>query len=103
VLINIFDNAKDALRNIESPQVRVSLDLKVDKVAIVIQDNGIGIPKEIINRIFEPYVTSKDNGTGLGLAIVNKIIEEHNGTIKIKNLVKSGVKIIIMLPTKNLN
>ena len=103
VLINIFDNAKDALKNIESPQVMVSLDLRVDKVAIVIQDNGIGIPKEIINRIFEPYVTSKDNGTGLGLAIVNKIIEEHNGTIKIKNLVKSGVKIIIMLPTKNLN
>ena len=67
------------------------------------EDNGIGIPKEIINRIFEPYVTSKDNGTGLGLAIVKKIIEEHNGTIIIKNLVKIGVKITIILPTKNLN
>jgi len=103
VLINIFDNAKDALRNIENPQVMVELELKINKVVIVIKDNGIGIPKNIINRIFEPYVTSKDNGTGLGLAIVKKIIEEHNGTIIIKNLVKIGVKITIMLPTKNLN
>ncbi len=101
VLINIFDNAKDALKNIKNPKVSVSLDQKSDKILIQIKDNGIGIPQNIINRIFEPYITSKDNGTGLGLAIVNKIIEEHNGSIKIENQVNGGVKIIIVLPTKN--
>ena len=100
VLINIFDNSKDALKKIKKPEVIVSLTQQKDKVVIIIQDNGIGIPQDIINRIYEPYVTSKDNGTGLGLAIVNKIIEEHNGTIKIENRIKDGVKITIMLPNK---
>jgi len=62
------------------------------------EDNGIGIPTEIIDKIYEPYVTSKKTGTGLGLAIVNKIIEEHSGDIEIKNTKPSGVCILITLP-----
>ena len=62
------------------------------------EDNGIGIPTEIIDKIYEPYVTSKKTGTGLGLAIVNKIIEEHSGDIEIKNKKPNGVCILITLP-----
>jgi nitrogen fixation/metabolism regulation signal transduction histidine kinase len=68
------------------------------------EDNGIGIPKKIIEKIYEPYVTSKKKGTGLGLAIVNKIIEEHSGNIKISNIKPNGACISITLPlteTKN--
>jgi nitrogen fixation/metabolism regulation signal transduction histidine kinase len=68
------------------------------------EDNGVGIPKEIMEKIYEPYVTSKKTGTGLGLAIVNKIIEEHSGNIEINNIQPNGVCILITLPlteTKN--
>ena len=59
------------------------------------------VPKEIIDKIYEPYVTSKKAGTGLGLAIVYKIIEEHSGIIEIKNTKPSGVCIIITLPVED--
>ena len=68
------------------------------------EDNGIGIPKEIMEKIYEPYVTSKKKGTGLGLAIVHKIIEEHSGSIEINNINPNGVSTLITLPlteTKN--
>ena len=53
-------------------------------VNLDIIDNGIGIDKKLINKIFEPYYTTKDKGTGLGLSICKKIIEEHGGEISIK-------------------
>ena len=67
-------------------------------IMLKFEDNGVGIPTEIIDKIYEPYVTSKKTGTGLGLAIVNKIIEEHAGDIEIKNTKPNGVCILITLP-----
>jgi nitrogen fixation/metabolism regulation signal transduction histidine kinase len=66
-------------------------------IEIRIQDQGPGIAKELIDKIFEPYITTKQKGTGLGLAIVKKIIEEHNGTVWIENT--SGACVVIRLPT----
>ena len=63
-----------------------------------ISDNGPGVPSELINRVFEPYVTSKTKGTGLGLAIVYKIIDEHNGDIKILNDKKGGTLVTFKIP-----
>jgi len=57
----------------------------LDFVEIRIMDSGPGIPADLIDRIFEPYVTSKPKGTGLGLAIVQKIIEEHGGIVWLEN------------------
>ena len=48
-------------------------------------DNGLGIPKELKNRLIEPYVTTRTEGSGLGLAIVKKIMEEHNGELTLAN------------------
>jgi PAS domain S-box-containing protein len=66
-------------------------------IEIRIQDQGPGISDELIDKIFEPYFTTKKKGTGLGLAIVKKIIDEHNGMVWIENT--SGACVVIRLPT----
>tara|TARA_B100000035_G_scaffold165871_1_gene141531 strand:- start:225 stop:1145 length:921 start_codon:yes stop_codon:yes gene_type:complete len=100
VFINIFDNSKAALQNINKPKINIAIKFEKKSIRIKFDDNGIGIPKEIIEKIYEPYVTSKKTGTGLGLAIVYKIIEEHNGVIEINNKRPRGVSILIILPTE---
>ena len=98
VLINIFDNSKAALENIKHPKITITIKFDSNLIKLKFEDNGMGIPKEIIEKIYEPYVTSKKTGTGLGLAIVYKIIEEHSGIIEINNLKPRGVCILITLP-----
>ena len=104
VLINIFDNSKAATENTKHPKIVITIKCNKNFIMLKFEDNGIGIPKEIMEKIYEPYVTSKKTGTGLGLAIVHKIIEEHSGSIEINNIKPNGVSILITLPlseTKN--
>lgn len=65
-------------------------------IELRVQDQGSGIPLQLMDKIFEPYVTTKNKGTGLGLAIVKKIVEEHGGMVWIENI--AGACIIIRLP-----
>ena len=84
MLINLLSNARDA-----SPPggvIRVTSDVAEQTVYLTVEDEGSGIPKEIQDRLFEPFfTTTKDpgEGTGLGLALVYSIIEEHYGQIDI--------------------
>jgi len=75
--------------------------LPPDKQAIMmtIRDNGCGIPKEIMERLFLPFVTTKKEGTGLGLALSHKIIQEHQGTIMVESEEGFGTTFTILLPT----
>ncbi len=102
VLINIFNNSKDVLkeRKIRSPWVDVQLKKDKNKAIITIEDNGGGIDEKIIERIFEPYFTTKhqSQGTGLGLHMSYKIITESlKGSIYVKNT-SNGAKFFIELP-----
>lgn len=102
VLINILNNSKDALkeRKVEYPWVDLHLIKQNDKVIITIEDNAGGIDKEIINRVFEPYFTTKhkSQGTGLGLHMSYKIITESlRGKIYVVNS-EYGAKFTIELP-----
>ncbi len=63
-----------------------------------LKDDGVGFPEDLLNNIFDPYVTNKPKGTGLGLAIVKKIIEEHGGSIMAENSSEGGAMISIELP-----
>lgn len=91
ILINLLVNARDALidssRHDKKIQIKVSKDN--DTCYIKVQDNAGGVPKDIINRIFEPYFTTKEQGkgTGLGLYMSKKILNETlNGDIEVKNI-----------------
>ena len=100
LLHNVIKNA------IEASEQRVQIHLMthhklitaLEYVELRIEDNGPGIPETLLERVFEPYVTSKTKGTGLGLAIVKKIVEEHGGSIHIENM--PGACITILLPLK---
>ena len=72
-------------------------------VEISVSDNGPGFDKNLMERIFEPYVSSKLKGQGLGLAIVKKITEEHNGKIKVANLAQGGARVTVTLPYFNMD
>lgn len=98
VIHNLLQNAQDALGQIEAPRIVLETSDVEGRLQLVVQDNGAGFPNSLLDRAFEPYVTTKPKGTGLGLAIVKKIIEEHGGTITIENVATGGARITIALP-----
>lgn len=67
-------------------------------VEMRIEDNGPGLPPDMLGRFFEPYITTKRKGSGLGLAIVKKIVEEHGGSVRAENAAQGGALIIIRFP-----
>ena len=82
-LINLLRNAADAVEEEgRAGIVRVSVHHDDRNSELRIRDNGPGIPKEIQNQVFDPFVSTKINGSGLGLALVAKIIGQHGGTIE---------------------
>ena len=94
---HLIRNACDAMP--DGGNITVSTSIQGSKVQIVFKDEGIGIPENIVNRIFEPFMTSgKTDGTGLGLTIVKKIVEAHNGTIGVKSTAGEGSTFTIELP-----
>ena len=101
VILNILNNAKDALvlNNISNPQITIKFS-QIDAFQIIeIEDNAAGIDLNIIEKIFNPYFSSKEkkNGTGLGLYICKMIVEKYlNGEISVKNK-KNGTSFIIKL------
>jgi len=71
-------------------------------VDLVVEDDGNGFDPEVIDQVFEPYVTSKKKGTGLGLAIVKRIVSEHGGSIRAENRREGGARMVISLPLRAL-
>jgi two-component system, NtrC family, sensor kinase len=102
-VMNLVNNAIDALIDNKTPNPRIDITAEADKktklVSITIQDNGPGIPVEIMKTLFDPFVTKqKSNGTGLGLAIVKQYIVAHGGEIKVNN--DKGAVFSISLPVQ---
>ncbi len=90
VILNLLSNAKDILleREIENPEINIDISKVESEIIIKVQDNGGGIPTDIIDRVFEPYFTTKDEGkgTGIGLYMSKMIIEENlDGKISVEN------------------
>ncbi|HBE03843.1 MAG: hypothetical protein A2096_03935 [Spirochaetes bacterium GWF1_41_5] len=101
-LLNIFKNSLQAINEAgRAGLVEVKTAYKEKKIIISVCDNGIGMNESMIDKVFDPYFTTKKSGTGLGLTIVHKIIREHNGEIHISSDSSGGTEIIIeLLPQK---
>lgn len=101
VFLNLVSNAEQAIREVRVSgriQIRISRDL--NRLRATVQDDGAGIKPEILNRIFDPFYTTKrpGGGTGLGLSICASIIREHRGTIDAELLPAGGAAFTIYLP-----
>jgi len=104
VVLNILNNARDALltRAVPAPAVTVTTQQVQGMAQITVEDNGGGIAADIVDKIFDPYFTTKHKaqGTGLGLYISKKIIEENfNGTIEVESC-SGGTRFRIVVPVK---
>ncbi|HLT07727.1 MAG TPA: 7TM diverse intracellular signaling domain-containing protein [Cyclobacteriaceae bacterium] len=104
VFMNVINNAIHALLDpshaIENPEIIIRTSLMGEEVRIEIQDNGVGMPDHVKEKVFEPFFTTKEvgKGTGLGLSIVYTVIENHKGRLEIYSKVNEGTNFVIILP-----
>ncbi len=102
VFMNLLANACDAVG--ERGQIRISTRMVTDdgtaRVRIRIEDSGVGIPPENLERVFDPFFTTKEigKGTGLGLSITHSIVERHGGTIRVESAPGDGTRFTVELP-----
>jgi two-component system C4-dicarboxylate transport sensor histidine kinase DctB len=85
VLINLFQNALEALDGRDDARVEVSAAETAEDVALVVSDNGPGIPRAILKSLFTPFNTSKEKGLGLGLVIAKDIVADYGGRIEVSS------------------
>ncbi len=101
VFANILDNAIDALDGVaEDRRVELFIEngTRAAAATVRVRDNGCGIPADKIERIFNPFFTTKEKGTGLGMAISRKIVEAHEGTIDVVSETGRGTEFLVSLP-----
>lgn len=98
IVTNLVKNAIQAVPSDREPEVNVHLQKIKDQFVIRISDNGVGIPPELGDKIFEPKFTTTTGGMGLGLAMVKKIVEDYNGEIRYISEKDRGTEFSIRIP-----
>jgi two-component system nitrogen regulation sensor histidine kinase NtrY len=100
VIANLVDNAVEAMQDSLVREVQISTTLLEgkDAVEIVVADTGHGVTRDLKEKLFLPYFSTKKRGTGLGLAIVSRIIEDHQGSIRVEENRPVGTRFVVELP-----
>ncbi len=99
VFQNIILNGLQAMK--EGGRLKISVGKDNGFVKVSVEDEGIGIPKEDLDKIFKPFYSTKESGSGLGLPIVQRIVEKHGGKIDVESEVGKGTKFTIYIPIEN--
>ena len=101
VLANILQNAAQAIAQRpggrEGGQIAVRLAANAASLTVEVEDNGVGLPQQLRDRLAEPYVTTKAKGTGLGLAIAQKIIGDHHGSLRLHDRPEGGARVVVRI------
>lgn len=98
VFINLIKNAIDALYDRPNGEIAIQCEQSAAEAIVRISDNGCGIPKDTLDKIGEPFYTTKEKGNGLGLLVSYRIIKNHDGTIECQSEVGKGTSFIIHFP-----
>ena len=96
--LNIVINAMQSMPG--GGEITVAISLNEDSVIMVWEDSGEGMPEDVLEKVWDPFFTTKEKGTGLGLGIVKNIIESHGGSIRIGNREARGTRVTVKLPVK---
>jgi len=96
VIINVLKNSYEAIE--EKGRIELSTNIYKKYIDIIIDDNGIGMDKETLDKITEMFYSTKSNGTGIGVALSNEIIKAHNGELIYSSELNKGTKVTIRLP-----
>ena len=96
VVLNLLRNAREAVGH--SGNISLSAERIGNEIVICCKDDGCGIPDDIRDQIFEPFVTGKESGTGLGLSLSKRIVEAHSGTISAESSTENGTVFTVRLP-----
>jgi two-component system nitrogen regulation sensor histidine kinase NtrY len=105
-LVNLLKNAAESIEarsgeNLPPGEIRLAIDERGGGAAVVVvEDNGRGLPRELKDRLTEPYVTTRVKGTGLGLAIVKKIMEDHGGDLVLDDRAEGGARAELVFPAE---
>jgi signal transduction histidine kinase len=99
-LANLIDNAAEAMKDSMVREIHITTSFLEDHDAleVMIADTGHGIDRDVKEKLFLPYFSTKKRGTGLGLAIVRRIVEDHRGNVRVEENKPAGAKFIVELP-----
>jgi two-component system C4-dicarboxylate transport sensor histidine kinase DctB len=98
VLVNLLQNALDAVTGVQRPHVRLEVSVAGETVRLSVSDNGAGIANDLVETIFQPFFTGKPQGTGLGLGISREIVWDHGGTLSVGFSALGGAEFTVLLP-----
>jgi len=96
VLINVIKNSIEAIG--DNGKIKLYTEITDNSIKIYIEDNGVGMDKDELDRINEAFFTTKKNGTGLGIYLSNEIVKLHSGSMKYSSLKSEGTKVILTIP-----
>jgi nitrogen fixation/metabolism regulation signal transduction histidine kinase len=96
VMINILKNAVYSLEDHSNPKISITSDQSNDRILLMVEDNGSGIPFNMLDYIFMPFFTTKQGGSGIGLTLSRQIMKAHNGLINLVSKEGEGTKVILI-------